>query len=522
MTAPSSKRDANRRGQGRRRGNRPERSDRSAGAIAQPAWKPVTYHVAPTEILVPDAIERIHQAGLAILQEIGIKVLGQDARDAYAAAGFDVDDTSELVRFDSTGLMETLATIPAEFSLRARNPQKNLRIGGKHAAFCSVGGPAYCMDLEQGRRRGTYKEMCDFIRLVQSLDILHQEGGGGFEALDLPADTRHLDLFLAQATLMDKNWVPWNMGTEQTIDALTMGAMMMAESVETLAEKDPLFVGVVNTNSPLQLDIPMAEGLMTLAAHGQVAIITPFTLAGAMAPITLAGTLAQQHAEAMAGLALTQIIRPGVPAMYGAFSSNVDMRTGSPAFGTPEYTQAAQISGQLARRLGVPLRSSNTTAANAPDAQAAYESMMSLWGAMGGQANIIKHAAGWVGGGLTASYEKLIIDAEMLQMMAAQCEPPEVSDATLALDAIRDVGPAGHYFGTEHTLARYEDAFYTPLVSNWDNYETWLEGGSETAERKANRVWKQLLGEYEKPPIDAGIEEALNDFVARRKRGEAV
>lgn len=302
------------------------------------------------------------------------------------------------------------------------------------------------------------------------------------------------------------------------MDALSMAALMMGETLDELPRKDPVFAGIINTNSPLQLDVPMAEGLMTLAEFGQAAVITPFTLAGAMAPITLAGTLAQQHAEAMAGIALTQIVRPGAPAMYGGFSSNVDMRTGSPAFGTPEYTQAAQISGQLARRLGVPLRSSNTTAANAPDAQAAYESMMSLWGAMSGQAHMIKHAAGWVGGGLTASFEKLIIDAEMLSMMAAQCEPPEISEDTLALDAVRDVGPAGHFFGTEHTLARYENAFYTPLVSNWDNYETWIENGSETAEIRANRIWKQLLAGYEQPPIDPGIEESLLDYVARRKR----
>ena len=204
--------------------------------------------------------------------------------------------------------------------------------------------------------------------------------------------------------------------------------------------------------------------------------------------------------------------------VYGGFTSNVDMKSGAPAFGTPEYAQAAHISGQLARRLGLPFRSSNVTSANANDAQAAYESQMSLWGAIMGGAHMINHAAGWLGGGLTASFEKLIIDAEMLQMMAAYCVPPEVSEATLALDAIREVGPAGHFFGTPHTLERYETAFYAPLVSNWDNYDTWVERGSIEAATRANRIWHQMLNEYVEPPIDPGIVEHLRDYMERRKR----
>jgi trimethylamine--corrinoid protein Co-methyltransferase len=237
-----------------------------------------------------------------------------------------------------------------------------------------------------------------------------------------------------------------------------------------------------------------------------------------MSPVTIAGALAQQHAEAMAGIVLCQIVRPGVPVMYGGFTSNVDMRSGAPAFGTPEYTQAAQASGQLARHIAIPFRSSNVTAANDVDAQAAYESAMSLWGALMGGANMVLHAAGWLGGGLTASFEKLIVDAEMLQMMQAYFKPLEVTDATLAMEAVRDVGPAGHFFGTAHTMARYEDAFYAPLLSNWDNHDTWVERGRVSAYERANQIWKQLLREYEKPPIDPAIDEQLRDYVARRKR----
>ena len=492
------------------------KNKRRVGALTQSPWKPIHYQQPPVSLLSDDAVEQIHQTALSILQEVGMVILSDKARSYYAEAGFAIDANSDLIHFDKE-LIEALVTkAPSSFTLHARNPDRNIKIGDGHAAFCSVGGPAYVMDLDKGRRNGTYAEMCDFIRVVQSLDILHQEGGGGFEAMDLPAHNRHLDLYYAQCTLLDKTWVPWTIGRDQAIDAIEMAAIAMQKSPEQLISA-PVFHCIVNTNSPLQLDIPMTEGLIAMAEYGQAITVTPFTLSGAMSPVTIAGALAQQHAEAMAGIALAQIIRPGNPVIYGGFTSNVDMKTGSPAFGTPEYVQAAQASGQLARHLGIPFRSSNVTAANCVDAQAAYESSMSLWGAITGQANLIKHAAGWMHGGLTASFEKLIIDAEMLQMMAATIEPFTVDKETLALDAIREVGPAGHFFGTEHTMERYESAFYSPLVSNWDNYETWQERGSINAEQRANQIWKQLLKEYQQPEIDPGTDEALQDYVARRK-----
>ncbi len=498
------------------------REIRTAGAIQQRPFRQVSYKYRPLEIVSTDEMVAIHNAGLTILEQIGFKVLSDRARSAYAHAGFDVDETSQIVRFDRHGIAGLIATAPDRFTLHARNPAHDIDVGGNTAFFSSVGGPAYAMDLDKGRRAGTYAEMCDWLRLVQSLNIIHQEGGGGFEALDLPAETRHLDLFHAQATLMDKNWLPWTMGRVQTMDAITMAAIALGKAPEDLAET-PALCGIINTNSPLQLDVPMAEGLMTLAGHGQAVAVTPFTLAGAMSPVTLAGALAQQHAEAMAGIALAQIVRPGAPVLYGAFTSNVDMKTGSPAFGTPEYALAQQVSAQLARHLSVPLRSSSTTASNAPDAQAAYESMMSLWGVMTGGAHMIKHAAGWLCGGLAGSFEKLIIDAEMLQMMAAWLEPFQVDDAALALDAIKEAGPGGHFFGTAHTMERYETAFNAPLVSNWDNYDTWVEQGSETADVRANKLWKQLLRDYQPPPIDPATDEALRAYVTKAKEeGRAV
>jgi trimethylamine--corrinoid protein Co-methyltransferase len=262
----------------------------------------------------------------------------------------------------------------------------------------------------------------------------------------------------------------------------------------------------------------MSEGLIEMAKHGQPVVATPFTLAGAMSPATLAGAIAQQNAEALFMVALAQIARPGAPMVYGGFTSNVDMRTGSPAFGTPEYVKAAFATGQMARRYGLPWRSSNATASNVVDAQAAYESEMAIWGAIMGGVSLLYQGAGWLEGGLTASFEKLVLDAELLQMMAEVLVPFRVDDAEIGLDAMAEVGPGGHHFATAHTLERYETAFYRPILSDWRNFETWSEDGAKTATERANRVWKQLLAEYEPPPLDLGATEAIDDYVERRRR----
>jgi trimethylamine--corrinoid protein Co-methyltransferase len=450
-----------------------------------------------------------------------MRVLNDEARAIFAKAGASVDMNTLMVRLDPDMVMETIATAPSEFVLRARNPARDLDLGANRVAFVGVGGPAFVSDLDKGRRPGSYAEQCDYIRLIQSLNIIHQEGGGPFEAMDLPPETRHLDLHLAQIRLMDKNWQGVALGRERTLDGINMACIALGVDREELARR-PAILCIINTNSPLQLDIPMAEGTMALARAGQVACITPFTLAGSMSPATLAGTLVQQNAEVLFGVVLTQLVRPGAPVMYGAFTSNVDMKSGAPALGTPEYTKAAMASGQLARRYRLPFRSSNTNASNAVDAQSAYESEMSLWGAISGHANLVNHAAGWLEGGLTASFEKLVVDAEMLQMMAEYMRPIEVNDDTLALKAIEDVGPGGHFFGAEHTLQRYETAFYSPLVSDWQNFERWKEAGQQDTATRANKIWKQLLAEYEQPPLDPAIDDQLQDYVDRRKNGEPV
>lgn len=490
------------------------RGPRQSGGLHQRPFAQTSRAYAPIEVISADQVAAIHTTALRLLQTVGMRILAPQARDLYRTAGAQVLD--EMVFFEPATVMERLATVPARFTLEARNPAHDLRVGGADYIYGAVGGPAYVMDNDRGRRDGTYAEMCDYMRLIQTLNVIHQEGGGPFEPMDLPANTRHLDIYRAQITLLDKNWQTQSLGHVRTMDGIEMAAIALGTTPEGLKDR-PCLLGIINTNSPLQLDIPMAEGLIALASHGQVLAITPFTLAGAMAPVTLAGALVQQHAEAMAGIILTQIVRPGVPVMYGGFTSNVDMRSGAPAFGTPEYLKAAQASGQLARHIGVPFRSSNVCAANEVDAQAAYESQMSLWGALMGGAHLVNHAAGWMHGGLTASFEKLILDAEMLQMMDAYFEPLAVDTDAMALDAIAEVGPGGHFFGAAHTMERYENAFYAPLLSNWDNHPLWLEKGAVQARERANAVWKQMLGEYVQPPLDAGVVDALDDYVARRK-----
>jgi trimethylamine--corrinoid protein Co-methyltransferase len=496
---------------------RGHRQKRAANQIEQLKWRDVVNPYGPTSVLNDEQLERIIDSALTVLETQGLRFLEASSRKQLALAGADVDEDSMMVRFDRNLVKEKLALAPAEFGLRARNPEHKLQIGANHIVFASVGGPAFCSDLDKGRRPGTYAEMCDYLRLVQSLNIVHQEGGGPFEAMDLPGETRHLDLYLAQYRLTDKNCQSYALGGQRSKDSIEMACIALETDRAGLLE-EPALLGIINTNSPMQLDIPMTEAVQELAGAGQVCCITPFTLAGSMSPATLAGTLVQQTAEVLAVTTYAQLVRPGAPVMYGSFASNVDMRSGSPALGTPEYTKAAQASGQIARRLGLPFRSSNTTVSNCVDGQAVFESEMSLWGSVMGGANLVNHAAGWLEGGLTASFEKLILDAEMLQMMAEYLRPIEVNDDELALDAIAEVGPGGHHFGTSHTLARYESAFYSPILSNRQNFEAWQEAGSIDTATRANAIWKQLLQEYEQPELDPAIDEALVDYVDRQKR----
>jgi trimethylamine--corrinoid protein Co-methyltransferase len=492
------------------------RPRRAAIGVPLLPWRTLTNPYRPVEILDEEGIETIHRATLRILEEIGVEVLGDRAIDVFTRAGAAVDRDSRRVRLDGALVEELVARAPSGFALHARDPARDVTIGGTNLVFCAVGGPAFVTDLDRGRRAGTYADFVDYVRLIGALDILHQEGGGPLEPTDLPVATRHLDMYHALATNLDKTWHCLGAGVTVVDDAIEMICLARGIDRDRLV-REPSLITIVNTNSPLRLDGPMSDGLIEMATWGQPVVATPFTLAGAMTPATLAGAIAQQNAEALFCIALAQLVRPGTPMVYGAFTSNVDMRTGSPAFGTPEYVKGAFASGQLARRYGLPWRSSNVTASNVVDAQAAYESEMAVWGAVMGGVNLLYQGAGWLEGGLTASYEKLILDAEILQMMAEVLTPFRVDEAEIGVDAIAAVGPGGHFFGSPHTLERYETAFYRPLLSDWRNFETWQEDGARTATERANVIWKELLATFEPPAPDPATTEALAAYVGRRK-----
>ncbi len=501
----------------RERARRRNRKTAGEASLAQLPWRRVENPYSPIEVLDEDGLTAICDTAFSILEEIGMDFLHPEALALLKGAGADVTPGTERVRFGREFLKEALATAPSNFKLHARNARHDLDIGGNAMCFTAVASAPNCSDLDAGRRPGNHQDYRNFLRLSQSLNIVHLNGGYPVEPVDLPPATRHLECLRDLVTLTDKAFHAYSLGRQRILDALEITRIAHGLSQAELRDRPSLFT-IVNTSSPLRLDGPMIEGLISMAEANQIVVITPFTLSGAMSPATLAGALAQQHAEAMAGLALTQIANPGAPVIYGGFTSNVDMKSGAPAFGTPEYTRAAMAGGQLARHLGVPYRSSNANASNAVDAQATYESEMSLWGAVMGHANMVMHAAGWLEGGLCASFEKMIIDAELLQSMAVTLEPIRVDVDTLGLDAIREVGPGGHFFGAAHTLERYETAFYAPILSDWRNFESWEEAGSHTATQRANVIFKQLLAEYQPPPLDAARAEELDAFVERRTR----
>jgi trimethylamine--corrinoid protein Co-methyltransferase len=497
-----------------RAGRRPRR-ERNTGLTQAPA-RQLRNPYPPFEILSADQVEAIHQASLRVLAEIGVNFLLPEAADILKRAGAEVDPDGTRVRFDPAFVEQRITTAPRRFTLHARNPERNVEIGGNAINFCMVASTPHVSDLERGRLTGNFADYCNLLKLAHSLNICHMIAGYPVEPIDLPPATRHLDALAAMATLCDRTLYGYALGAVRIRDSLEITRIArQATAAQLLAE--PSMTTVVNANSPLQYDRPMLEGMIEMARHRQPTIVTPFTLAGAMAPITVAGALVQQNAEALAGIVFTQCVEPGSPVVYGSFTSNVDMKSGAPAFGTPEYAKATIASGQLARRYGLPFRASNATASNAPDAQSAYESEMSIWPCVLAHCNIVKHGLGWLEGGLCTSYEKIILDAEMLQLIAAFLDPIETDQDSLGLDAMREVGPGSHFFQAAHTMARYEHAFYAPLLSDWRNFETWRDDGAIDATRRANRIWKELLAAYEPPPMDPAVSDEIAAFVARRK-----
>jgi len=469
----------------------------------------------PMNIFSEDEIESIHEASLKVLCDTGIDIQSPRAVEVLKRGGAAVDSDGKRVRFEPGFIMEKIASTPSEFTLHGRNKERHVHVGGQSIINTMVSSAPNVSDLQRGRILGNFEDYTNLIKLGEILNTVHAFGGYPVEPCDLDVSVRHLQAVSAAVRLSTKPLFGYAIGSERMLDAIEIIRIGRGINEDTLL-KEPSITTVVNANSPLVYDKALLEGAIEMAEHNQPVIYTPFTLAGAMAPITVAGALVQQNAEALAGLAFHQCVKPGAPAMYGSFTSNVDMKSGSPAFGTPEYTQATIGSGQLARKYKIPLRASNANASNAPDEQSVYESQMSLWACLLGQVNFILHGHGWIEGGLCASYEKVILDAEMNQMMEAFLQPAIVNKDTLGVEAIAEVGPANHFFAAQQTLERYETEHYNPLLSDWRNFESWRDDGSETATQRANKIWKQLLEEYEEPKLKPEVEEELSVFVEKR------
>ncbi len=466
------------------------------------------------EIVSSDELEAIHHASLKVLSEIGMDFTLPEARDMLKKAGASV--YGERVRFDPAMIEELISSAPSEFNFHARNPDNDQRIGGNSITFGTVASPPNASDMDGGRRTGNYHDYKNFLRLGQYFNCIGFLSGYPVEPIDIHASIRHLEALRDMVLLTDKPFHAYSLGRERIRDGIEIARIGRGISQEQL-EREPSLFTIINTNSPLKLDTPMLQGILEMSSRNQIVCVTPFTLAGAMAPVTMAGALVEQNAEALAGIAFTQLVRKGAPVIYGGFTSNVDMKSGAPAFGTPEYMKATVVGGQLARRYRVPFRTSNTCAANTMDAQAAYESVFSLWGLTMGGGNLIMHGAGWLEGGLVASFEKFILDCDLIQMVSEFMQPLETTEDALGVEAIREVGPGGHFFGAQHTLARYTNAFYSPIVSDWRNNQQWLAAGKPEAWQKANAVWKQALADYQEPAIDPAIRDELNAFVEKRK-----
>lgn len=502
-----------RRGGGRAANPRRNRAE----VIDQSPWRIPRNTDRPTEPLGPEGIAAIHDGAMRILEEIGIVFLNEEALALFRRAGCTVED--QTVRMGRDWVMEMLSRAPSQFTITPRNPARALPIGGDAILFGNVSSPPNYYDLSLGSKvPGNRTQCANLLKLTQYFNCIHFAGGYPVEPVDIHPSIRHLDVLFDKLTLTDKVAHAYSLGPERVEDVMEMVRISCGLS-DAEFEAAPRMYTNINSTSPLKHDWPMIDGCLRCIRRGQAVIVSPFTLAGAMAPVTMAGAVTQSIAEAFAAIALFQYVRPGCPCVIGTFTSNVDMKTGAPAFGTPEYMRATQMTGQMARHYGLPMRASGACTANVPDGQAMWETSNSLWSAVQSGTNIVYHAAGWLEGGLVASPEKFIMDCEVIQMIQRYFEPEVVATGPeeIAVEAIAEVGPYGHFFGIDHTQARYETAFYQPIVSDWSNFEAWqAKGGVWTAER-AHTLFHRIIDSFEAPPMDAAIRSELEDFVARRK-----
>tara|TARA_R110002073_G_scaffold266884_1_gene430297 strand:- start:424 stop:1929 length:1506 start_codon:yes stop_codon:yes gene_type:complete len=466
----------------------------------------------PMEVFSADEIASMHETALRSLEELGMKVLLPEARATYAKGGARVD--GEMVYIGRDMVEAALASAPKSFVCRAGAPHRDILMELGTLTFQPGAGAPHATDLKRGRRPGSARDFNELVRLTQHFDVFHMVAPL-IEPQDVPTHLRHYFTTETQLTHSDKFPFIFSRGTPQVMESFEMLSNFRGVSAEDF-EATPHAYTIINTNSPRTLDTPMAQGLIDFAKHGQLSIITPFTLMGAMAPITVAGAITLSHLEVLAALTLTQLVKPGAPVCYGTFTSNVDMKSGAPAFGTPAHFQASLAAGQMARLTGLPWRSAAGSAANMNDVQAANENQLGLWGCLMAGASVIIHSAGWLEGGLSVSYEKLITDVEVLNMIAEICGGAKAGPDEIGFDALQEVAPSGHFFATTQTMARYNTEFYEPVVHEYANFGTWTERGARGANERATDVWQRILAEGNGPNVDGEKRTELQAFIAKR------
>ena len=504
----------------RRAGGRAGNARRGRSVLNQMPWAPPVVPDPPVEPLSEDGIAAIHDGAMRILEEIGIAFLNEEALALFREAGASVE--GETVRMGRDFVMEMVGRAPDSFTITPRNPDRALTMGGRHINFGNVSSPPNYWDLETGKVPGTREHCRNLLKLSHFFNCIHFVGGYPVEPVDVHPSFRHLDVLFDKLTLTDKVAHAYSLGPERVEDVMEM-VKIAAGLDEAAFRETPRMYTNINSTSPLKHDLPMIDGCLRCVRRGQAVVVTPFTLAGAMAPVTMAGAVAQSVAEALSAIALFQWVAPGSACAMGTFTSNVDMKSGAPAFGTPEYMRATQMTGQMARFYGLPLRASGSCAANVPDGQAMWETAQSLWSAVQSGTNMVYHAAGWLEGGLIASPEKLIMDCEIIQQIQRYCDP--VLTATgpddIAVDTIAEVNglPASerHFFGVDHTQTRFESAFYQPFLSDWRNYESWRLGGELWTHERAHKLFREILASFEAPALAVDRVEELEEFVERRR-----
>jgi len=486
----------------------------------------------PLDLLPPEAEERVHDASMRLLRDQGIVFEEERALDLFRRAGQRVDDGEQRVFLDPDFVIETAAKAPSQFLLEARDPEWNVTIGDDTIVFAPVSGPPFVADAERGRRDGTLPDQNDLVRLAETIDVLHH-GTPEVACKDLSVESRHLDILHHQIRLSRKGMIGDAWSTVRARDHVNLMGILFrgldraagrgskasgAEPRDAIRDRITL-VGIINSNSPLRYDTPMLEGLLEYAEAGQVNVITPFIMAGATSPVTLAAAVAQQNAEALAAVVLTQLVRPGAPVMYGSFLTGLEMRTGAPGFGRPEAALGILSSAQMARRYRLPCRGGGIlTNSKVADHQAGQEKMNMLWPLLLGRVHYVLHAAGWLDGGLIASFESLVLDAEALEMSGRFFAGLLVDDDRLALDVIAHVPVGGHFLGEAHTRRHFKSEFYFPTLADTEAWDAWVKKGSMDASVRATPRWKSLLASYREPTLDPAIDEELTEYVTRRRR----